>query len=204
MMKSRLPLALALCGFVGFGIVSVAQLASAQQTSTSTQAAHSEDDDRKPSASDRAAFAEARLAALHAGLALTPDQEKLWPPVESALRETVKTLVAQHKQMREGERPSDLVGWIKRMSTNQLARGEALKKLADAAAPLYATLSEEQKERIPLLLRAMRPHFMHHGFSWGEREHDEHGWGWRRHADQEHHGKNHEHDEDDGDDDGDE
>ena len=31
---------------------------------------------------DRAAFTDARIAALHAGLELNADQEKLWPPVE--------------------------------------------------------------------------------------------------------------------------
>src|SRR6201998_3619229 len=39
---------------------------------------------------DRAAFADARIAAVHAGLKLTPDQEKLWPPGESAVRDLVK------------------------------------------------------------------------------------------------------------------
>lgn len=29
---------------------------------------------------DRAAFLDARIAALHAGLKLSPEQEKLWPP----------------------------------------------------------------------------------------------------------------------------
>ena len=32
---------------------------------------------------DRAAFVDARIAAVHAGLKLNADQEKLWPPVES-------------------------------------------------------------------------------------------------------------------------
>ena len=36
---------------------------------------------------DRAAFADARIAAVHAGLKLNPDQEKLWPPVETAVRD---------------------------------------------------------------------------------------------------------------------
>ena len=36
---------------------------------------------------DRAAFVDARIAAVHAGLKLTADQEKLWPPVESAVRD---------------------------------------------------------------------------------------------------------------------
>src|SRR3954451_4121750 len=42
------------------------------------------------SAEDRAAFADARIAAVHAGLKLSADQEKLWPPVEAAVREFAK------------------------------------------------------------------------------------------------------------------
>src|ERR1700751_6078600 len=39
---------------------------------------------------DRAAMLDARIAAVHAGLKLTPDQDKLWPPVESAVRDFAK------------------------------------------------------------------------------------------------------------------
>src|SRR5258707_3424259 len=39
---------------------------------------------------DRAAFADARIAAVHAGLKLNADQEKLWPPVEAAVKEFAK------------------------------------------------------------------------------------------------------------------
>jgi len=39
------------------------------------------------SAEDISAFGDARIAALHAGLKLTAEQEKLWPPVEAALRD---------------------------------------------------------------------------------------------------------------------
>ena len=42
------------------------------------------------SADDMRAFADARIAALHAGLALRPDQEKNWPPFEQALRAAAK------------------------------------------------------------------------------------------------------------------
>ena len=41
----------------------------------------------RPSLEDRKAFAEARIAALKAGLTLTPDQEKNWAPFEHALRD---------------------------------------------------------------------------------------------------------------------
>ena len=39
---------------------------------------------------DRAAFADARIAAVKAGLKLNADQEKLWPPVEAAVRDFAK------------------------------------------------------------------------------------------------------------------
>lgn len=39
---------------------------------------------------DRAAMADARIAAVKAGLKLTPDQEKLWPPLETAVRDFTK------------------------------------------------------------------------------------------------------------------
>ncbi len=41
----------------------------------------------RPSAEDIAAFGDARIAALHAGLKLTAEQEKNWPAVEGALRD---------------------------------------------------------------------------------------------------------------------
>lgn len=53
------------------------------------------DDDRssryerhfRPNIDDIKAFTDARIAALKAGLTLTPDQEKNWPPFEQALRD---------------------------------------------------------------------------------------------------------------------
>src|ERR1700751_2631066 len=39
---------------------------------------------------DRAAFVDARFAAVHAGLKLNAEQEKLWPPVEGAVRDFAK------------------------------------------------------------------------------------------------------------------
>ena len=45
---------------------------------------------RRLSPDDMRAFADARIAALHAGLALRPEQEKNWPPFEQALRAAAK------------------------------------------------------------------------------------------------------------------
>src|ERR1700731_2838012 len=44
----------------------------------------------QPNIEDMRAFADARLGALHAGLGLTPDQEKNWPAFEQASREMAK------------------------------------------------------------------------------------------------------------------
>lgn len=120
---------------------------------------------------DRAAFLNARIAAVHAGLALTPDQEKLWPPVESAARDMAKSMGEAFDKARSTP-PKDPIDGMKRRAEWQIARGEALKKVADAAAPLYAALSPEQKERLPALVRpGMRGrigHWMHdHGMRWG-------------------------------------
>jgi hypothetical protein len=49
----------------------------------------------KFSAEDFAAFTDARIAALKAGLKLTPEQEKNWPALEAALRERAKARAAR-------------------------------------------------------------------------------------------------------------
>ena len=76
-----------------FAIAGVAALAIAATTAVYAQ--HSWFHDRMlghvhMSVEDRAAMADAKIAAVHAGLKLSADQEKLWPPVESAVRDLVK------------------------------------------------------------------------------------------------------------------
>ena len=111
-----------------------------------------------PLAKNREAFFSAHLAALHAGLTLTPDQEGLWAPIETAIRTLDKT--NNPRRSREdiagllSQSPSDLL----RMRGEQLSqRGDAMRKLAEATAPLVERLDSAQKERLPLLLDGMRP-----------------------------------------------
>ena len=64
----------------------------------------------QPRAEDRAAFLDARLAALHAGLKLTPDQNSLWDAFENSVRGASKARMDDMRQMMEkGEHmsPSD-------------------------------------------------------------------------------------------------
>src|SRR5579863_10551916 len=53
----------------------------------------------QPNPADITAFTDARIAALKAGLELTPDQSKNWPPFEQALRD-IAQLRIQHIQAR--------------------------------------------------------------------------------------------------------
>ena len=76
-----------------FAIAGVAALAIAGSTAVYAQHNHwfhEHMGHMRMSPEDRAAFADARIAAVHAGLKLNADQEKLWPPVESAVRDFAK------------------------------------------------------------------------------------------------------------------
>jgi|DewCreStandDraft_4_1066084.scaffolds.fasta_scaffold21785_2 hypothetical protein len=110
---------------------------------------------------ERTALIDARIAGLKAGLKLTPEQEKLWPAVEAALRERAK-LRAEHieRLMREREQrradPSqrgDAIERMKQRADDLAATAAAMRKLADAIDPLYKTLDDSQKKRFALLYR---------------------------------------------------
>src|SRR4051794_1918742 len=111
---------------------------------------------------DIEAFTDARIAALHAGLRLSPDQQQMWPPVEQAIRDLVKLRREQFRAWRErreqgGDPRDDLPGMLRGMAERQAVRAEALRKLAEAATPLYASFDDGQKRRLRMLVRHMRP-----------------------------------------------
>ena len=159
-----------------FAIAGVAALAIA--ASTAVYAQHSWFHDHmmghtRLSPEDRAAMADARIAAVHAGLKLTADQEKLWPPVEGAVRELVKIRLdraaarqAAAAKPADDQAKPDPVARLRQRAENMMASAAALKKIADAADPLYKTLDDGQKRRL-----AMLTHRGHHGG--GD---DEGGW----------------------------
>jgi hypothetical protein len=125
---------------------------------------------------DRAAMLDARIAAVHAGLKLNADQEKLWSPVESAVRDFAKMRIDRANarmnpptgDSKDAQKtPDDPVARLRERADNMAATSTALRKIADAADPLYKTLDDGQKHRL-----AMLTHMEHRGFG---------AEGWRHH-----------------------
>jgi hypothetical protein len=156
------------------------------------------------STEDRAAFLDARMASIKAGLQLTADQEKLWPPVETALRDFAKQRAAERdariseRDARRAERrqqgagdnaqpanrtPPDPVARVRSQVDSMTATAAGLKKIADAAEPLYKTLDEGQKRRFSVLTRlGGSGDWFGRGFERGrdgDRNHGRHHRGWR-------------------------
>ena len=113
-------------------------------------------DARHLSAADLKALTDARVGIIKAALQLTPDQEKLWPAVEDAIRARAANRQARWQRLAElrDNGPADAthdrnpVEIMQRRAETLTQRGADLKKLADAWEPLYKTLSDDQKRRM--------------------------------------------------------
>ena len=127
------------------------------------------------SADDINAFADARIAALKAGLELTPDQAKNWPAFEAALRSMVQMRIqrvqarqAAEQQSQQDQHPGNMFDRLARRADNMSKRSAALKQIADAGAPLYQSLDDAQKQRFRVLAVLLHPHHHHFGGGWRE------------------------------------
>jgi hypothetical protein len=144
-----------------FALAGIAALAIAGSTAVYAQhrAWFHEHMHMRMSPEDRAAFTDARIAAVHAGLKLNTDQEKLWPPVEAAVRDFAKMRMdrantrmnAKPDDQKDAQKPDDPVARLRQRADNMAMSAAALKKIADAADPLYKTLDDGQKRRLAIL-----------------------------------------------------
>ena len=141
--------------------------------STAVYAQHRYHHHHRMSTEDRAAFLDAKIASVKAGLKLTADQEKLWPPVETAVRDFAKQRMAQanarasERDARRAEQDQkgpdgkpvaadqtrDPVARLRARADRMAETATGLKKIADAADPLYKTLDDGQKRRLSMLTR---------------------------------------------------
>lgn len=113
---------------------------------------------RGPSPEMRASLLDGRIAMIKASLKLTPEQLKLWEPVEAKMRANFTTrqqareerrqkwteFRGKSREERRASRPP-LPDRLDRASQRLTERAAEMKDYAEALRPLYASLSEEQK-----------------------------------------------------------
>lgn len=108
------------------------------------------------SAEDRAAYIAARVAALKAVLELTPEQEKHWDALAAVVKANAEARAEEWAERREeraeGQRPNIIEGMTE-IANNMRMRADRLTKVAEAAKPLYDSLTEAQKRRFAVMLR---------------------------------------------------
>lgn len=132
----------------------------------------------------RSRLEDGKLAMVKVALQLTPDQEKLWAPVEAQVRDSFKAREArieEWKKKREerkaenekgGEHKSaDLAQRFEKLSQRLAERADRLKAFSTAFSPFYASLSDEQKDVLRPLVRQLSPGFGGHGHRFAD------GWG---------------------------
>jgi hypothetical protein len=132
--------------------------ANAQSSQTSSTASP-----ERLNAADRNSLTDMRIDLVKAALQLTPEQEKLWPPVESAIRARAEDRKARVAKIQEtvGRRADesrvetlrnrDPIAFLQRRSEALAQRSADLDKLAEAWQPLYKTLNPEQRQRMGAL-----------------------------------------------------
>src|SRR5450631_3013501 len=124
-----------------FTIAALAALAIAGSTAVYAQHRpwfHDHMGRMRMSPEDRAAFTDARIAAVHAGLKLTADQEKLWPPVETAVRDFAKLRIDRanarmNAKPDDAQNQDDPVARLRERADTMASSAAAMKKIADAA-----------------------------------------------------------------------
>jgi LTXXQ motif family protein len=166
-------------------LAGVAALAIAGSTVAYAQHRQWFQEHMRVSPEDRAALADARIAAVKAGLKLNPDQEKLWPPVEAAVRDFAKLRIdranarmnAKPDDSQDAQKPDDPVARLRDRADTMATMAAAMKKIADAADPLYKTLDDGQKRRLAVLThmggRFGGGGWRHHGFEHGMMDRDD-------------------------------
>ena len=112
---------------------------------------------------DRNTLTDLRIDLVKAALQLTPEQQKLWPAVESAIRGRAEdrkarlAKIAETVGKRADENPvevmrnRDPIAFLQRRAEALAQRSADLDKLAEAWQPLYKTLSPEQRQRMAAL-----------------------------------------------------
>jgi putative membrane protein len=128
------------------------QNGTAEQERADATAKSDDETDRAALAANQiVAEADARTAALKAELYLTPDQDKDWSGFASSLHDIDKKradrLAAYRTEPDRHKERDNIIDYLKMQATFLDERSADMRKLSDAAQPLYSSLDEQQKKR---------------------------------------------------------
>ena len=138
--------------------LTASSIANAKSSQTSSPATP-----EQLSANDQNTLTDMRVDLVKAALQLTPEQEKYWPAVETAIRSNAEDRRGRIAKIRETVgrsadesrievmRNRDPIAFLQRRSQALAQRSADLDKLAEAWQPLYNTLSQEQRKRMAAL-----------------------------------------------------
>jgi hypothetical protein len=107
-----------------------------------------------PTPQDLAALTDTRIELVKAALQMTPEQQKLWPPVEEAIRARASSRQARLAKLAaamNSDKEYTPIEILRARADGLVERGTALKKLVDAWQPLYDSLDARQKVRLRIL-----------------------------------------------------
>jgi hypothetical protein len=107
-----------------------------------------------PSPQDLAALTDTRIEVVKMALQMTPEQQKLWPPIEEAIRGRAaarQARLAKLSAAMDSNKEYTPIEILRARADALVERGTTLKKLVDAWQPLYDTLDNRQKVRLRIL-----------------------------------------------------
>ncbi len=153
-MKTIATLALAAL-LAGSGTYAMAQQTPAPDAPAASQDQGRQDHRPRLSQDDFNRLIDARIASIKAGLKLTPDQERLWAPAETAIRTAASERFAHVEQRpdRDQRRSMDFMQRLEQRSTMMTQRGQRFTAVTTALRPLWDSFSEDQKRIAPRLMR---------------------------------------------------
>ncbi|HEY8383070.1 MAG TPA: Spy/CpxP family protein refolding chaperone [Microvirga sp.] len=147
---------MALAGAAAIAQTAPTTPAPGQNAAPAQEAAPAEPRRQRFDRADLDALTDARIAGIQAGLKLTPEQQRLWGPVEQALRaqasQRAERLDERGRTQDRSARP-DLMMQLERRAEVSSQRAETLRNLSTAMKPFWASLDDTQKRRLPALMR---------------------------------------------------
>jgi zinc resistance-associated protein len=134
---------------VAVSVSSIALTAGLAAVDQSAEAAHTER--MQHWAADHEAMMDARCGGMKAALKLTPEQNPLWDAFENAVRDAGKARMDDTRQVMENRERMSFVERVDRTAGHMARRVDDLKKISEAAKPLYGSLDDAQKHKFELL-----------------------------------------------------